>query len=174
MVAVLFGDAVALFPIFAERLHAGPFGFGVLRASPALGSALLSLLHTAHPVVRPSWGGIKKVVAAFGVFMIAFALSRTLWLACFFLLLAGAVDGVSVIIRQSIYRAGTPDEYRGRVSAMSGIFISTSNEIGAFESGLAARLIGPVPSVIFGGCMTLATVLFMGWRFKNVPDEAGA
>jgi MFS family permease len=171
MIAVLFGDAVAVFPFFAERFHAGPLGFGLLRASPALGSALLSLAHATRPLVTPSWGRIKRMVALFGLFMIAFALSRNLWLSCLFLMLAGAVDGVSVIIRQNVYRTNTPDEYRGRVSAMSGIFISASNEIGAFESGLAAKLLGAVPSVVFGGCMTLATVAFMSWRFRDLPQD---
>lgn len=173
MVAVLFGDAAALFPIFAEMLNAGPLGFGLLRASPALGSAVLSLSNAARPFVKPSWSWIKRAVTAFGLFMIAFALSKSLWLACLFLALSGAVDGISVIIRQSVYQANTPDALRGRVSALSGIFISTSNEIGAFESGVAARLMGPVNSVLFGGTMTLLTVFAMSRVFKRLSDPEG-
>jgi MFS family permease len=171
MVAVLFGDAVAIFPVFAELLKAGPFGFGVLRAAPAVGSSLISLLQAARPFILPTWSGLKKATLAFGLFMIAFALSKSLWMATFFLILSGVADGFSVIIRQSLYQSRTPDHLRGRVASLSGIFVSTSNEIGAFESGLAARLMGAVPSVVFGGAMTLLTVLSMGWIFRDVRDE---
>ena len=171
MVAVLFGDAVALYPIFADLLKAGPVGFGLLRASPAAGAALVSARQVARPFIHPSWRQLKRVVAAFGVFMLGFALAPHLWTAALFLFLAGIVDGVSVIIRQSLYQAHTPDSLRGRVAAVSGIFISTSNEIGAFESGLSAKFLGPVGSVLFGVAMTFATVAGMGWYFRGKIRE---
>jgi len=171
MVAVLFGDCVALFPIFADLHRAGPLGFGILRASPALGAAILSGIQAARPFVIPSWGNLKRVVVGFGLTMIGFALSGTMAAAVSFLVLGGALDGVSVIIRQSLYQARTPDALRGRVTSVSGIFISTSNEIGAFESGLAARLMGPVPSVIFGGAVTLLSVGVFGWMFRRRLKE---
>jgi MFS family permease len=171
MVAVLFGDAVALFPIFAELLKAGPLGFGILRSAPAAGSALVSLLQAWRPFIRPGWRNMKRATFLFGVFMIAFALSRNLWTAVFFLLLSGVADGFSVIIRQSLYQAHTPDRMRGRVASLSGIFVSTSNEIGAFESGLTAKFMGAVPAVVFGGAMTLATVLSMGRLFRDVREN---
>jgi predicted MFS family arabinose efflux permease len=166
MVAMLFGDAVALYPIFADRFGAGPVGFGILRASPALGAGLLSLMQGLRPFVNPSWRNLKRVVFAFGLCMIAFALSPHIAAASLFLILGGAVDGISVIIRQSIYQARTPDHLRGRVASLSGIFISASNEIGAFESGVAARWLGPVGSVLFGATVTLTSALGFDRLFR--------
>lgn len=172
MVAVLFGDAVALFPIFADRFGAGPMGYGFLRAAPAIGSGLLSLAQTYRPFIVPSWKSLRMTVLAFGVTILSFALAPNIELAFLFLTLGGVADGISVIARQSVYQALTPDMFRGRVAAVSGIFIKTSNEIGAFESGAAARLLGVVPSVLFGGAVTLLSVLVFGRIFKDVSDKS--
>lgn len=174
MVAVLFGDAVALFPIFADALGAGPVGFGILRASPAAGSAAVSVLQILRPFVVPSWKNLKRVVLAFGGCMLGFALAPTLTWAAAFLALSGAMDGISVIIRQSLYQAHTPDAYRGRVTAVSGMFISASNEIGAFESGVAARFLGAPGSVVLGAAMTVLSVAGFGWVFRNKISEKDA
>ncbi len=167
MVAVLFGDVVALYPFFADRLNAGSIGFGFLKAAPGFGSATISAIQAARPFVRPTWRALRIVVFVFGLCMIAFALSPNIFLAVFFLALGGAADGVSVIIRQSIYQASTPDHLRGRVSSVSSIFISTSNEVGAFESGLAAKFLGIVPSVLIGGTITLLSVGVMTRVFRE-------
>jgi hypothetical protein len=171
MVAVLFGDAVGIFPLFADKFGAGPLGYGILKASPALGAVLISLYQVRTTRFSPSWPLLKRSVALFGLAMILFALSPSLPPASLFLVLAGAADGLSVIIRQSVYQAHTPDALRGRVSAMSGIFISASNEIGAFESGLTAKWWGAVPSVLAGGGLTLATVWVWHRWFRNLREE---
>ena len=159
MFSVLFGGAVALLPAFiAEVLHAGPGAFGILRAAPAVGAVAVGLWLAKHPPHRHAGRLLLLAVAGFGLCIIAFALSRSFWLSAFFLMLSGACDGVSVVLRSTILQLATPDHMRGRVSAINGIFIGSSNELGAFESGLAARLMGLVPSVIFGGCMTLVVV----------------
>lgn len=157
--AVLFGGAVALLPVFAnEILNAGPQGLGILRAAPSIGASITMIwLSVKKPFKKP---GVVLLwcVAAFGICMIGFAWSTFFWLSAFLLLLSGAFDSVSVVIRGNILQLQTPDEMRGRVSAVNTMFIGSSNEIGAFESGLAARLLGTVPSVVFGGCMTLLVV----------------
>lgn len=157
--AVLFGGAVALLPVFAnEILHAGPQGLGLLRAAPSLGASITMIwLSVKQPFNKPG-KALLFCVAAFGLCMIGFALSTSLYLSLFLLVLSGAFDSVSVVIRGNILQLQTPDEMRGRVSAVNTMFIGSSNEIGAFESGLAARLLGTVPSVVFGGCMTLLVV----------------
>lgn len=172
MVAVLFGDAVALFPIFADRFGAGPVGYGFLRAAPAIGSWLLSAVQTFRPFIVPSWKSLRLTILAFGSAIMCFALSSNIELAFLFLLLGGIADGISVIVRQSIYQALTPESYRGRMAAVSGIFIKTSNEIGAFESGAAAKLFGVVPSVLFGATVTLLSVLTFGRIFKDVSNKS--
>ena len=154
--AVLFGGAVALLPVFADEiLHVGPEGLGVLRAAPSIGAVLTALVVTRHAPMRHSGKILLAFVSLFGLSMIGFALSTSFWLSFILLLFSGAFDGISVLIRSTIMQLFTPDDMRGRVSAVNSIFIGSSNEIGAFESGLAARLLGLVPSVIFGGCMTL-------------------
>lgn len=165
MVAVLFGDAVAIFPIFAARLGVGPLGLGVLRAAPAVGALVLSTTYALRPFFRQNWKMLLKTVAVFGAAMIGFALSEHFWVSVLFLVLSGAADGISVITRSSMYQSLTPDHLRGRVSSVNGIFVRSSNELGAFESGVAAHFLGAVPSVVLGGVMTLATVAFMAWRF---------
>lgn len=157
--AVLFGGAVALLPAFAnDVLHVGPAGLGLLRTAPAVGAILMSFV-IAHR--RPSEKAGQTLlwsVAAFGVTWIFFALSHNLWLSVLLLALSGAFDNVSVILRATLVQTQTPADMMGRVQAVNGFFIGSSNEIGAFESGLAARLLGLAPSVVFGGCMTLVVV----------------
>jgi MFS family permease len=162
--AVLFGGAVALLPAFAQLLDAGPQGLGLLRAAPAAGSILMGLVLAHRPPLRRAGAALFGCVAAFGVCIISFALSRSFWLSFVLLFTSGVVDNVSVVIRSTLLQTRTPDHMLGRVSAVSQIFIGSSNEIGAFESGLAARLMGVVPSVVFGGCMTLLVVAVTAWR----------
>ena len=157
--AVLFGGAVALLPVFAsDILHVGPEGLGILRASPFLGSVVMGFYLAYNPPIHHAGRNLLVAVTGFGVATIGFALSESFALSFFMLFLTGAFDNVSVVIRQTILQIMTPDHMRGRVSAVNQIFISSSNEIGAFESGLAAKLMGTIPSVIFGGCMTLVVV----------------
>lgn len=156
--AVLFGGAAALLPIFAQMLRAGPEGLGVLRAAPAVGSLIIGIALAHRPPFRRSGITLFSAVSAFGICMIAFAVSRNFYLSLLLLTLSGMADQISVVIRQTLVQTMTPDPLLGRVSAVNQIFIGSSNEIGAFESGVAARLMGTVPSVIFGGAMTLVVV----------------
>jgi len=159
MFSVLFGGAVALLPAFiTEVLDAGPEALGILRAAPAAGAVLVGVWLARRPPQRHAGRLLLFAVAGFGLCMIAFALSRSFWLSVALLMLSGMCDGVSVVLRSTILQLATPDHMRGRVSSINGIFIGSSNELGAFESGVAARLLGLVPSVVFGGCMTLAVV----------------
>jgi MFS family permease len=156
MFAVLFGGAVAMLPVFAaEVLNAGPQGLGFLRAAPAAGAVLMALVLAFHPPLRHAGVNLLIAVAGFGCSIILFAISRNFYFSLGMLLLSGMFDNVSVIIRSTIIQLYTPDQMRGRVASVNSIFIGSSNEIGSFESGLAARLLGLVPSVIFGGTMTL-------------------
>jgi MFS family permease len=166
--AVLFGGAVAVLPVFAkEVLQVGPQGLGALRAAPAVGSILMGLAMAHRPPLRRAGRTLLLCVAAFGVTMIAFALSRSFVLSLVLLAASGAVDNVSVVLRSTLLQTLTPQHMLGRVSSVNQVFIGSSNEIGAFESGLAARLLGLVPSVVFGGCMTLVVVAGTAWR---VPE----
>jgi MFS family permease len=159
MFAVLFGGAVSMLPAFIHDVfHYGPEGLGILRAAPAVGAVITGLTLARHPINRHAGRWLLSAVAGFGLCIIGFALSSNFWVAGVMLLLSGICDGVSVVMRTTIMQLATPDEMRGRVSAINGIFIGSSNELGAFESGIAARLMGLVPSVIFGGAMTLAVV----------------
>ncbi len=159
MFAVLFGGAVALLPAFVQEIyHLGPEGLGILRAAPATGAILTGLWLTKHPINLHAGRWLLFAVAGFGLCMIAFALSVSFWLSALILTVAGSLDGVSVVLRSTIMQLATPNEMRGRVSAINGIFIGSSNELGAFESGVTARLMGLVPSVIFGGLVTLGVV----------------
>ena len=165
--AVLFGGAVALLPVFAlEVLKVGPQALGLLRAGPSVGAVLMSLYLAHHP---PRRFGLMLLfcVAGFGLCWMGFALSFSFWVSLGLLVVSGAMDNVSVVLRGTLVQTLTPPEMMGRVQAVSGFFIGSSNELGAFESGLAARLLGLVPSVLFGGCMTLGIVGFMGWK---VPE----
>ncbi len=157
--SVLFGGAVALLPIFAvEILHVGPRGLGLLRAAPAVGSVLMGIALAHRPPLRKAGRALLIAVALFGVSMIAFALSKNFYLSLFILAFSGAVDNISIVVRSTLLQVYTPPEMLGRVSAVNQIFIGSSNEIGAFESGVAARFMGTVPSVVFGGFVTLLVV----------------
>jgi MFS family permease len=156
--SVLFGGAVALLPIFAKMLGAGPQGLGVLRAAPAIGSLAIGIYLAHRPPFRRAGPTLFVAVVVFGVTTIGFALSRNFVLSFVLLTLGGVADNVSVLIRGTLMQMLTPRELLGRVAAVNSIFIGASNEIGAFESGVAARLLGVVPSVIFGGAMTLVVV----------------
>lgn len=158
MVAVLFGGAVALLPIYAQDiLHVGSEGFGILRAAPAIGASITMLGSTRFPLHKYAGKKLLLAVFAFGICIIVFGISTSFWLSVVVLFLSGAVDGVSMIIRQTILQLKTPDHMRGRVASVNSIFVGSSNELGAFESGLAAKLLGTVTAVVFGGCMTLLT-----------------
>lgn len=157
--AVLFGGAVALLPMFADKvLGTGAEGLGLLRAAPAFGAVLMALTLAHRPPVHNTGKKLLWSVAGFGCCIILFALSTNFYFSLALLALSGMLDSVSVIIRSTIMQTITPDDMRGRVSAVNTIFIGSSNEIGAFESGLAAKLMGLVPSVVFGGTMTLLVV----------------
>ena len=163
--AVLFGGASALLPVFArDILRVGEVGFGLLRAAPAVGSVtmLLALARLGH--FRRAGPALLWAVAFFGLTWIAFALSTSYVLSLLLLAVGGALDSVSVVLRGTLLQLRTPQEKMGRVSAVNSFFIGSSNELGAFESGVAARLLGVVPSVIFGGGMTLLTVGLVAWR----------
>tara|TARA_B100001564_G_scaffold277362_1_gene239261 strand:+ start:47910 stop:49172 length:1263 start_codon:yes stop_codon:yes gene_type:complete len=168
MIAVLFGGAVALLPVFAQDiLKVGSEGFGILRAAPAVG-AFLTMLATAYiPISRRA--GMKLLVAVFGfgVSIIIFGLSSVFWISVLALFFSGVTDGVSMVIRQTILQLKTPDHMRGRVSSVNSMFVGSSNELGAFESGLTAKLMGTVTAVVFGGSMTLLTVITMGIASPN-------
>jgi MFS family permease len=162
--SVLFGGAPALLPIFAsEILHAGPQGLGILRAAPAAGAVLISLL-LVHRRMRKAGPMLFICVSAFGACWILFALSRWFWVSLALLFISGMLDNVSVVIRSTLLTLRTPPHLLGRVSAVNQIFIGSSNEIGSFESGVAAKLLGTVRSVIFGGLITLAVVGVTAWR----------
>jgi MFS family permease len=163
--AVLFGGASALLPIFArDVLGVGEVGFGLLRAAPAAGSVAMSLVLARLGRIRRAGRTLLGSVALFGLAWIAFALSRSYALSLALLALGGALDSVSVVLRGTLVQTRTPQEKMGRVSAVASFFIGSSNELGAFESGVAARLLGVVPSVVFGGAMTLVTVGLVAWR----------
>ena len=168
--AVLLGGAVALLPIFAKDiLEVGPTGLGFLRAAPAVGSLLAALAITRYPIRRRAGPKLFVVVAGFGACMVAFGLSRQMWLSMLALALGAAFDTVSVVLRSTILPLLTPDELRGRVTAVEMVFISASNELGAFESGVAAALIGAVPAVVLGG---VATMVVAGAWWKLFPSLA--
>ncbi len=159
MFAVLFGGATAMLPAFIHDIYRlGPEGLGILRAAPAVGAIITGLWLTRHPINLHAGRWLLGVVAGFGISIIGFGISTYFWVAAAALLFSGIFDGISMVMRTTILQLATPDAMRGRVSAINGIFIGSSNELGAFESGLAARLLGLVPSVIFGGVMTLTVV----------------
>lgn len=164
MVAVLFGGAVALLPIYAQDiLKVGPEGFGVLRAAPALGAFITMFISAYVPLNKNAGMKLLFSIFAFGICIIVFGISTLFWLSVIALFLSGVVDGISVVIRQTILQLKTPDHMRGRVAAVNSIFVGSSNELGAFESGLTAKLMGTVTSVVFGGTMTLIIVVFTGF-----------
>lgn len=155
--SVFFGGAVALLPVFAnDILKVGPEGLGFMRAAASAGSVITMLAMTRFSPMNKPWRNLLIAVTGFGVCIICYGLSKSFYLTLFFLFLEGAFDSVSVIIRQTIMQLLTPNEMRGRVSAVNSMFIGSSNEIGAFESGLTAKLMRTVPAVVFGGSMTIA------------------
>lgn len=160
MIAVLFGGTVAILSVFAQDiLKVGPEGFGMLNASISIGSIVTMFLTTYIPINRNTGKKMLISVFIFGVSIIAFGLSSIFWLSLLALFVSGAADGISMVIRQTILQLKTPDEMRGRVSSVNSMFVGSSNELGAFESGLAAKLVGPVAAVVFGGTMTILTVV---------------
>ena len=171
MFAVLFGGAVAMLPIFAaEVLMVGPQGLGFLRAAPMVGAVAMSVVMAHRPPMIHAGRYLMIGVAGFGLSIICFALSRNFYLSLGILMISGMFDNISVIIRSTAMQLLTPDEMRGRVASVNAIFIGSSNEIGSFESGLAAKLMGLIPSVIFGGIMTLGIV---GFTTKFAPKLRG-
>ncbi|MBV9619004.1 MAG: MFS transporter, partial [Verrucomicrobia bacterium] len=167
--AVLLGGSVALLPIFADQiLHCGPIGLGWMRAAPAIGAFAIALMVAHLPPMRQAGKTLLWCVAGFGLATIVFGLSKVFWLSLATLFVLGAVDSVSVIIRGSIVQLVTPDEMRGRVSSVNNIFIGTSNEFGALESGLTAALFGPVISVVGGGIGTILVVIGSAWKWPEI------
>ena len=166
--SVLFGGAVALLPVFAaEILRVGPEGLGVLRASPAVGAVVMSLVLAHRRPLQQAGRTLLSSVALFGLAMIGFGLSRNFFLSTGLLALSGMADTISVVVRSTLLQVMTPDHLLGRVAAVNAIFIGSSNELGAFESGTAARLIGTVPSVVLGG---IATLLVVATTAVKVPE----
>lgn len=160
MFAVLFGGAVSILPAFVkEVLNAGPETLGILRAAPAAGAVITGIYLARRPILTDSGRYLFLSVAGFGLAIIAFGVSSNLWLCAFFLFISGCCDSISVVIRGSIMQLTTPDHMRGRISAINGIFIGSSNELGALESGIAASMMGLVPSIVFGGAATIVIVL---------------
>ncbi|MCH3881326.1 MULTISPECIES: MFS transporter [Tenacibaculum] len=163
MIAVLFGGTVAILSVFAQDvLKVGPEGFGILNASISIGSIVTMFITTYIPIDKNTGKKMLISVFIFGLSIIAFGLSSIFWVSILALFISGAADGISMVIRQTILQLKTPDEMRGRVSSVNSMFVGSSNELGAFESGLAAKLLGPVVAVVFGGTMTLITVVATG------------
>ena len=169
MFSVLLGGAVSMLPAFIKDvLHAGPDALGLLRGAPALGSVVVALWLSRHPLERHAGRILLFAVAGFGLCTIAFALSRNLWLSFALLIAYGACDGISVVMRSTILQLVTPDHMRGRVSSINSIFISSSNELGAFYDGAMARLLGLVNAVVLGGCVTLGVVGFTALKSRKL------
>jgi len=169
LISVLFGGVIALLPIFAEDiLKIGPEGLGYLRAAPSIGALITMIALTRFPPTRHAWRNMLLAVAGFGLFTLLFAYSNYLWLSLFALAMTGACDSISVVIRQTILQIYPPENMRGRVAAVNGMFVSSSNELGAFESGLAAKYLGPVIATVFGGSMTLLVVALSWAKTKDL------
>ena len=169
LVSVLFGGVIALLPIFAEDiLKIGPEGLGYLRAAPSIGALITMIALTRFPPTRHAWRNMLLAVAGFGLFTLLFAYSNSPWLSLFALAMTGACDSISVVIRQTILQIYPPENMRGRVAAVNGMFVSSSNELGAFESGLAAKYLGPVIATVFGGSMTLLVVALSWAKTKDL------
>ena len=171
LVSVLFGGVIALLPIFAEDiLKIGPEGLGYLRAAPSIGALITMIALTRFPPTHHAWRNMLLAVAGFGLFTLVFAFSNHFWLSLFALAMTGACDSISVVVRQTILQIYPPENMRGRVAAVNGMFVSSSNELGAFESGLAARYMGTIMATVFGGCMTL---LVVGLSWSKTSDLFG-
>jgi len=162
---VLFGGAVAMLPVFAKDiLQVGPQGFGILMAATYLGNFLAIFYLTRRPLVERQGHYLIISVAGFGVCILIFALSQSFILSFIALLVSGLFDGVSVIVRSTIFQLFVPNHMRGRVSSVNSIFINSSNELGQFESGVAASILGTVPSVVFGGLMTIIIATYANFK----------
>ncbi|KAB1854626.1 MFS transporter [Acinetobacter tandoii] len=171
LVSVLFGGVIALLPIFAEDiLKIGPEGLGYLRAAPSIGALITMIALTRFPPTRHAWRNMLLAVAGFGLFTLVFAFSNHVWLSLFALAMTGACDSISVVVRQTILQIYPPENMRGRVAAVNGMFVSSSNELGAFESGLAAKYMGTIMATVFGGCMTM---LVVGLSWLKTSDLFG-
>lgn len=158
--AVLFGGAVAMVPVYArDILHVGPIGFGWLNGATDMGSIIMVIALTIFPLKAKQGRKLLFVVAGFGICIIVFGLSKIFWISFAALVVSGLLDAISVVVRGTIVQMKTPDEMRGRVMSVNSMFINSSNELGQFESGLAAKLLGVIPSVVFGGMMTILVVL---------------
>jgi MFS family permease len=169
MFSVLLGGVTALLPIFAtDILHVGPTGFGFLRAAPSVGGLIMSVILVANPIRHKTGLKMFGAVAVFGVATICFALSHNIFISIAALIILGAADEISVVIRSTYIQLMTPDEVRGRVSAVNLIFIGASNQLGEFESGTVAYLLGPIPAAIIGGVGTLIVVSICAWRFPEL------
>lgn len=169
MVSVLFGGVIALLPIFAEDiLKVGPEGLGYLRAAPSIGALITMIALTKLPPTQNAWRNMLLVVAGFGLFTLLFSFSNNIWLSLFALAMTGACDSISVVVRQTILQIYPPENMRGRVAAVNGMFVSSSNELGAFESGLAAKYMGTIMATVFGGCMTMAVVTISWIKTKDL------
>ncbi len=163
MISVLFGGAIALLPVYAQDiLKVGPEGFGALRAAPAVGASITMLITAYIPISKNAGMKLLSAIFGFGLCIIVFGVSSVFWISVVALFFSGVTDGVSMVIRQTILQLKTPDHMRGRVASVNSMFVGSSNELGAFESGLTAKLMGTVTAVVFGGTMTLITVLTTG------------
>ena len=168
---MLFGGVIAILPVYAEDiLRVGAEGLGVLRAAPSVGAVLTMLLMLYFPPLKNAWRNLLLAIAGFGIATFVFGFSTNFWISVVALFFTGAFDSVSVVIRQTVLRVFTPDEMRGRVSSVNGVFVSTSNEMGAFESGVAAKFFGTVPSVILGACATMVLVSIVAYKSKDLLD----
>ncbi len=169
LVSVLFGGVIALLPIFAEDiLKIGPEGLGYLRAAPSIGALITMIALTKFPPTHHAWRNMLLAVAGFGLFTLLFAFSNSVWLSLFALAMTGAFDSISVVVRQTILQIYPPENMRGRVAAVNGMFVSSSNELGAFESGLAAKYMGTIMATVMGGCVTLAVVAVSWVKTKDL------
>jgi MFS family permease len=172
--AVLFGGATTLLPVFAKDiLHVGAEGFGWLRASPSIGAVIVAILLLGRPPMRRAGKSLLLAVAGFGIATIVFGLSRSFSLSIAMLILAGGLDMISVVVRQTLVQLRTPDEMRGRVSAVNSVFIDTSNELGGFESGASAALFGPIVSVVGGGIVTVLVVTAVAVAWPELRSMRG-
>ena len=169
--SVLFGGVIAILPIYAEDiLKVGAEGLGVLRAAPSVGAVVTMLTLVYFPPLKHAWRNLILAIAGFGLATLVFGVSTNFWLSVVALFFTGAFDSISVVIRQTVLRFYTPDEMRGRVSSVNGVFVSTSNEMGAFESGVAAKIFGTVPSVLIGAGATLVLVSLVAVTSKELFD----
>jgi len=167
--SVMFGGVMAILPIYAQDiLHVGPEGLGILRGAPSLGAVLTLLVLARVSAMAHPWRNLLIAITGFGICIVAFAVSPWMMLSVVMLFFSGAFDSVSVVIRHTLLQTLTPDDLRGRVMAVNGIFLAASNELGAFESGVAAKIMGTIPSALFGGVMTLAIVTWVYTKSKGL------